>query len=59
MAVAQKSLEKKKKGRKKIPDYLIYEILDNKKSTTETIKKYCLGNFHRRLLWVAVIYNHG
>ena len=43
MAVAQKSLEKKKKGRKKIPDYLIYEILDNKKIYYRDYKKVLSG----------------
>ncbi|WP_338046107.1 hypothetical protein [Persephonella atlantica] len=36
-------LEKKKT--KKIPDELVYEILGNKKYTTETIRKSFLVNY--------------
>ncbi len=43
MAVAQRSLEKKKKRRKKIPDYLVYEILDNKKIYYRDYKKVLSG----------------
>ena len=43
MEVAQRSLEKKKKRRKKIPDYLVYEILDNKKIYYRDYKKVLSG----------------
>ena len=43
MAVIEKSSEKKTKGRKKIPDYLIYEILDNKKIYYKDYRKVLSG----------------
>ncbi len=43
MAIVEKKLEKKRKGRKKIPDYLVYEILDNKKIYYRDYKKVLSG----------------
>ncbi len=44
MAVAtEKKLEKKKRGRKKIPDYLVYEILGNKKIYYKNYEKVLSG----------------
>ncbi len=43
MAVVEKNLGKKRKGRKKIPDYLVYEILDNKKIYYRDYKKVLSG----------------
>ncbi len=43
MAVVKKSFREKRKGRKKIPDYLVYEILDNKKIYYRDYKKVLSG----------------
>ena len=41
--ITKKEAVKKKKGRPKIPDYLVYEILDNQKIYYKDYKKVLLG----------------
>ncbi|WP_457640379.1 Uma2 family endonuclease [Persephonella sp.] len=43
VAVVEKKSEKKRRGRKKIPNYLVYEILDNKKIYYKDYKKVLSG----------------